>query len=344
MDDEWFGDFWLPIGGRLVTRDAARALVANRSIAILGTSTSRRLANTVGVHLMSDRFVSVAAAENEAVLTHGAHRFTNWANRLAGTYGSEVAAPKELSWHWLDRLDTMAARACASPPQIASNTTRGPNGVLVLTTDAGHVLGLNVSVASAANTTLRALGCACLSLHPTASLVWRTMPPVGGNKGLHGDADVRAQRIEGQTDENTCHTNLRILEYNQAILHGALCGTPHGEARRCLRDRLLVADFGRAMFRHDDGDDRNKMSAPPPSAAVAHYNHVARMIEAQLLYRALLGWPSAGPLASPSCEEEGQWWPDRNVRRPVCTPAHALGSTPYERNGNGKGNSAVSKT
>ena len=53
--------------------------------------------------------------------------------------------------------------------------------------------------------------------------------------------------------------------------------------------RLHLARHGRTMV--------GRVLAPPPASALPHYNNLARSIEAQILYRAWLGWPAAGPSA-----------------------------------------------
>ena len=54
-------------------------------------------------------------------------------------------------------------------------------------------------------------------------------------------------------------------------------------AKRTAKEQGLIADFSRAMLRHDHGEPRTKLHALPPAAVLPHYNSLARSIEAQLL-------------------------------------------------------------
>jgi len=111
--------------------------------------------------------------------------------------------------------------------------------------------------------------------------------------------------------------NSQMMLLNQMVLDLAFCpktasaGPLQEDDRRsqaCLNRSLLVADFSRAMLRHDHGEPSTKLHALPPAAVLPHYNNLARSIEAQLVYRALLGLDGAGPAGIPCAP-----WPASHV-------------------------------
>ena len=320
FEEEWSGDWWVPPDGRLVPRKLARAIVANRSILVVGDSTARRLTATMALQLVGD--TSPQGAENEYFLTMGGHGHLDWTNHLP-TLRRYVPS---LRFEYLDLFHKIHRRYCTE-----KGTFMQTPDVLVVATGLHHLgidsrFGRNSrnlttyipTLVEIANELVAGLGCVCQKLKPGGILVWRTIPPIGGTHGIGNmsNADLRADR--NAVLQNIALTNDQALLLNRMVLDLIFCrepalrtanrsisgpgAVPRSELKQhhaCLSSRLRVADFGRSMLRHNAGDPANKLSALPPASLLPHYNNLARSIELQLTYRAILNWTAAGPAMLP---------------------------------------------
>lgn len=326
LEDEWSGDWWVPSDGRLVTRRDARALVLNRSVLHLGDSTSRRLTATMAMQLLGDR--PRGLAENLDMLNKGAHLGYEWALRLSKVGVSTMS----FYWQYIEKAHHLYHRSCVARVEKGP-TPDSRRDVLVVAAgmhDLGPHNGGNESVFRAslehlARVHVAALACWCEALPPSSILIWRTVPAIGQSVDRERSAaDERAANHSSLLSVPLF--NQQMLLFNRMVLDLAFCPNASSsagalteadlKAQACLARRLRIADFSRAMLRHDADNPNDKLHAPPGAAQLPHYNNLARSIEGQLVYRAWMDRSAAGPAGTVPCAPWPGWTP-RWATRPT---------------------------